>query len=179
VSSCTKKICAVEKKKRTESEPDPRLVQGVPLLRPHVAGEDRKQGDGGRPHNSSRDDVDGHDGGSSLGNGRASSNGRGNVHGRGHGRDPVDNGPVRENRAQDQVAQTKTTQTHRQVRAVHGKSAVGSKELWLYVPEHMADKSNAKRKGWWLYAEPDKSGHYYIGPLAVVLESHHGRSLFR
>jgi hypothetical protein len=34
-------------KKRKESEPDPMLVQGVPLLRPPVAGEELKQGDGG------------------------------------------------------------------------------------------------------------------------------------
>ena len=56
----------------------------------------------------------------------------------------------------------------RQVRAVHEYGKKGTKEIWLYVPERSQDKSETKRKGWWLYPEKDKDGRYYIGPLQDV-----------
>jgi hypothetical protein len=61
------------------------------------------------------------------------------------------------------------TQISRQVRAVHGQQHEdGEEELWLYVPEHKSDKSNHKRKGWWLSAQPGQEGHYYIGELEHI-----------
>ena len=62
---------------------------------------------------------------------------------------------------------TITEKTPRQVRVVHGQ-AQGGEEIWLYIPEHITDKSGHKRKGWWLYPEPGKKGLYYIGNLDSV-----------
>ena len=41
-------------------------------------------------------------------------------------------------------------------------------EIWLYVPENTRDKNKTKRKGWWLYPEPGRPRHYYIGPLVTI-----------
>ena len=56
----------------------------------------------------------------------------------------------------------------RQVRVVHGKGACGKMEIWLYVPESIANKSDHKRKGWWLHEQEDKPRHYYIGPIQSI-----------
>jgi hypothetical protein len=65
-------------------------------------------------------------------------------------------------------AQQEHTQDTREVRAVHGRVLGGIKELWFYVPEHTRDISDKKRKGWWLYPQPNHPGLYYIGPLDHV-----------
>jgi hypothetical protein len=68
-----------------------------------------------------------------------------------------------------QVPRFETKQITREVRAVHGEKAVdGKQEVWLYVPENTKAKSNAKRKGWWLYQQEGAPGHYYIGPLQDI-----------
>ena len=64
---------------------------------------------------------------------------------------------------------TRTSEVTREVRAVHGKSTSGGKELWLYVPaDGKKSVSMKKRDGWWLYPEKGKTGHYYIGPKDAI-----------
>ena len=57
---------------------------------------------------------------------------------------------------------------YRTVRAVHGQGSNGYVEIWLYIPEHNSDKSQEKRRGWWLYPEPGKKGLFYISELSDV-----------
>ena len=63
----------------------------------------------------------------------------------------------------------KTTKELREVRAVHGNNE-GRAEIWLYIPENAKkDKSDTKRRGYWLYPEPGKPRIYSIrGPLEPV-----------
>ena len=63
-------------------------------------------------------------------------------------------------------------QSHpRQVRAVHGQGQHGKKEIWLYAPEHLADRSGVTRKGWWLHPQTGVPGIYYIGQLENIQAS--------
>jgi hypothetical protein len=76
--------------------------------------------------------------------------------------------PKPRQKKQRQSNRTETTKLIRQIRAVQGAGKGGKMEIWLYVPEHKGDRSGAKRRGWWLYPEPKRPRHYYIGPLEDV-----------
>jgi hypothetical protein len=56
----------------------------------------------------------------------------------------------------------------RRMRAVHGQTEKGVQTIWFYVPHNASDKSETKRRGWWLYPEPLRARHYYIGPPGYI-----------
>lgn len=151
VSGCTKKSCSVERKQKSDAERDPMLVPRMPVERASLADIAQDAvllgSDSGLDEN---EDVHGLE----------------NASGRGHGR--RENARVGRGRLRAEPPTTVTSQVSRQVRAVHGTQEGNKPELWLYIPEHLGDKDKSRRKGWWLHAQPEMKGHYYIGQLEVV-----------
>jgi hypothetical protein len=158
-AGCTKKKCAVlkEKERVAASEADKRQNPSQPLLgSPLDPDEDKQQGAG-----ANNDPVgDGQDrqlrGREEDGVGAAGSHA------------PPAVAQQKQNKTKSKSAPSSAiTRVTRRVRAVHGSDG-NETAIWLYVPLNRSDKSNTQRRGWWLYPEPERARHYYIGPLVDI-----------